>query len=75
MRSAHQQLAAQLAERFKTFPQVEAIAMAESQTIGGAIDPSSDIDLYIYLSAVIPLTVSRIWLSSTAESAKLPGPR
>ena len=44
--SPHQVLARKLGDSFCTFPNVEAIALAGSQT-AGSIDSHSDIDLYI----------------------------
>ncbi len=53
--SAHIQLAHTLAGRFSHFPQVRAIGLAGSQTSGAAVDLTSDIDLYVYTTALIPL--------------------
>lgn len=53
--SPHLQLAQRLAARFSRFPQVQAIGLAGSLTSGTAPDPTSDIDLYIYTTALIPL--------------------
>jgi hypothetical protein len=47
-------LARWIAELFSTCPNVEAIALGGSQT-RGTVDPSSDIDLYVYTTAEIPL--------------------
>lgn len=54
-KTAHQKLAKKIAERFSTFPQVEAIALAGSVTTGG-VDWASDIDLYVYTTETIPLS-------------------
>lgn len=51
----HYQLAVRLAGLFGRFPQVEAVALAGSLTSGTTPDPASDIDLYIYTTALIPL--------------------
>jgi hypothetical protein len=48
-------LARRIAELFSAFPNVEAIALGGSQT-SGAVDPNSDIDLYVYTTAEIPLS-------------------
>ena len=52
------ELARELAARFSQFPQVQAVALAGSQTSGRA-DPSSDIDLYVYHNAIIALEERR----------------
>lgn len=52
--SPHERLARELARRFREFPTVEAVAWGGSQA-HTAGDPLSDIDLYVYTSAVIPL--------------------
>lgn len=51
----HEQLARALAQRFERFPTVEAIALGGSQA-RGAGDAQSDIDLYVFSLAVIPLS-------------------
>jgi hypothetical protein len=56
--TASTKLARALSAQFSQFPQVEAIALAGSQTSGRA-DPSSDIDLYVYLNKIIPLEARR----------------
>jgi hypothetical protein len=48
-------LACELARRFQEFPPVEAVAWGGSQAATGG-DWLSDIDLYVYTTAVIPLT-------------------
>ena len=53
--SPHQVLARKLGDAFCTFPNVEAIALAGSQTAGD-IDSRSDIDLYVYTTSPIPLS-------------------
>jgi predicted nucleotidyltransferase len=52
--TAHIILARRLAERFRQFPAVDAVALAGSLTSGGG-DRASDIDLYVYTPSVIPL--------------------
>jgi hypothetical protein len=52
--SDHSILARNLTDFFASLPQVEAIALGGSQT-DGVTDHSSDIDLYIYTRADIPL--------------------
>jgi predicted enzyme related to lactoylglutathione lyase/predicted nucleotidyltransferase len=47
-----------LAEQFGNLPQVVAVAMAGSQAAGGA-DEHSDIDLYVYSVAEVPVTFRR----------------
>ncbi|NUM48442.1 MAG: DUF4037 domain-containing protein [Anaerolineales bacterium] len=60
-------LAAHIANRYATLPQVEAVALAGSQTSGVA-DPGSDIDLYVYLTADLPVS-ERIRIASTESRA------
>jgi predicted nucleotidyltransferase len=52
--SPHQSLARRIADRFTVYASVEAIALAGSQT-AGIVDQTSDIDLYVYTTAQIPL--------------------
>lgn len=52
---AGQLLARRVVDRFSALPHVEAIALGGSQA-SGAADPSSDIDLYVYTTAEIPLS-------------------
>lgn len=56
--SPHQQLAQVLAEQFSVFPQVQAIGLGGSQA-GGVVDATSDIDLYVFTRAAIPLESRR----------------
>jgi predicted nucleotidyltransferase len=51
----HLNLAHRIANMFSVFPNVEAIALAGSQTVG-VIDQDSDIDLYVYTRSVISLS-------------------
>ncbi len=44
-----------IANRYAALPQVEAVALAGSQTSGVA-DPGSDIDLYVYLTTDLPVS-------------------
>ena len=44
-----------IADQFKNFPQVEAIALGGSHA-SGALDHHSDIDLYIYSQKIIPVS-------------------
>jgi len=52
--SPHGILARKIAGFFSAFPNVEAIAIAGSQTTG-TVDAASDIDLYIYQTSEIPV--------------------
>ena len=52
--SSHDALAARLAGLYAALPQVEAVALSGSRA-GSAVDAASDIDLYIYTRAEIPL--------------------
>ena len=51
---SYERLARELARRFQEFPTVEAVAWGGSQAASGG-DQLSDIDLYVYTTAVIPL--------------------
>ncbi|HPH97904.1 MAG TPA: DUF4037 domain-containing protein [Anaerolineaceae bacterium] len=54
------ELTRQIAAFFGTLPQVEAVAVAGSRGRGGgAVDGASDIDLYVYTRAEIPLAARR----------------
>jgi len=58
----YERLALDLARRFQRFPTVEAIAWGGSQaSIAG--DRLSDIDLYVYISAVVPLEARQTLLA------------
>lgn len=70
MDTPHQSLTARLAGLFSQFSQVESVAMAGSLATGVAADLSSDIDLYVYTSALIPLS-DRITLMDAAGGASL----
>lgn len=48
-------LAGRVAERYGQLPQVEAVALAGSQTASVA-DASSDVDLYVYCSEDLALS-------------------
>ena len=67
--SAHASLAAKVAGQFQACPQVAAIALGGSAA-GGVKDPHSDIDLYVFTTAVVPLEdrqaiVARLGASET----------
>jgi hypothetical protein len=65
-------LAQQLAARFSRFPVVQAVGLAGSQTSGAAVDPTSDIDLYVYTDDLIPLAEREaLVLESGASRADL----
>lgn len=53
-KSGYITLANKLSEQFKTHSAVEAIALGGSQT-SNSVDSYSDIDLYLYTTAIIPL--------------------
>src|SRR4051812_45560135 len=55
MNEAHHTLAQRLATRFGELPQVEAVALTGSLGMGVA-DAHSDIDLYVFVQADIPVT-------------------
>ncbi|MBD2021561.1 DUF4037 domain-containing protein, partial [Leptolyngbya sp. FACHB-36] len=48
------QLAETIASRYSLLPQVEAVAVAGSQT-ANTFDQQSNIDLYVYIQAAIPI--------------------
>lgn len=50
------QVAQRIAERFAAIREVEAVALAGSQTSPFA-DPLSDVDLYVYASEIVPLSL------------------
>lgn len=54
----HFELAQVLGEYFSAFPQVETIGLGGSQA-GGVVDATSDIDLYVFTRALIPLESRR----------------
>jgi hypothetical protein len=60
-------LARELAEQFSRFPQVQAVALAGSQT-SGRPDANSDIDLYVYHNAAIPLDERRALVAARGSS-------
>lgn len=61
-------LAQIVAQRYAAHPQVETVALAGSQTSGGA-DENSDIDLYVYLNAELPLAARA--MIAQAKSAEV----
>jgi predicted nucleotidyltransferase len=52
--SPHLSLARRIADLFHAFPGVEGVALAGSQA-AGMFDQDSDIDLYVYITSVVPL--------------------
>lgn len=60
------QLASEIGSRYAVLPQVEAVALAGSQTAQLA-DPGSDLDFYVYVHDAIPLA-DRIAIAETASS-------
>ncbi len=62
-------LAKRIAERFAAIPEVEAVALAGSRQSHFA-DENSDIDLYVYASAIVPLQ-QRAEVAGAAERAEL----
>jgi hypothetical protein len=63
-------LAKGIAGRYDRLPQVEAVALAGSQA-GGTADQGSDIDLYVYVRAEIPLSVRATIATSGAAYAEV----
>ena len=63
-------LARSIAGRYGRLPQVEAVALAGSQ-VSGTADRTSDVDLYVYHRAYIPVTVRASIATSGAEYAEV----
>lgn len=63
-------LASTLAQHYASQPQVEAVALAGSQTFGGA-DENSDIDLYVYLNADLSLAARAALARTHAQRAEI----
>jgi hypothetical protein len=63
-------LAHSIAERYARLPQVEAVALAGSHASGTA-DRTSDVDLYVYHQADIPVAVRASIATSGAEYAEV----
>jgi hypothetical protein len=53
--NAHLALARHLSSLFARFPQVEAIGVSGSLTSGAELDAATDIDLYVFTTALVPL--------------------
>lgn len=53
--TAYLTLTNRLVELFQQFAQVESVCLGGSRTSGAAADQASDIDLYVYITAPIPL--------------------
>ncbi len=58
MTQKHIELAQQIAHLYAEFPVVQSVALAGSVTAGNA-RPNSDIDLYVYSTAELPLEIRR----------------
>lgn len=63
-------LANSIAQRYAELPQVEAVALAGSQTSGVA-DANSDIDLYVYVNAELPLAARAAIAQARARHAEV----
>ena len=63
-------LAHDIAQRYAELPQVEAVALAGSQTTGVA-DDDSDIDLYVYVNADLPLAARAAVARAHAQRAEV----
>lgn len=59
-----------ITKKFSALPQVEAVTLAGSRTAGAA-DAKSDFDLYVYLTAEIPLDVRRGIAATFAERIEI----
>lgn len=64
------ELAAEVAARYAAFSQVEAVALAGSQTSGGA-GADSDLDLYVYLHAELSVSARADVATLKAERAEV----
>jgi len=62
--SPYHELAFKLGGMFSALPQVEAVALAGSQT-SGSVDRISDIDLYVYTTGLIPLADRQALLAAS----------
>lgn len=63
-------LAQKIAAQYALYPQVEAVALAGSQTTGAA-QAASDLDLYVYLSAPLPVAARRTIATANALRAEV----
>ncbi|MGD9047343.1 MAG: nucleotidyltransferase domain-containing protein [Anaerolineae bacterium] len=63
-------LARSIAGRYGALPQVEAVALAGSQATGSA-DQGSDIDLYVYLNAPLPVALRARIATASAQYAEV----
>lgn len=63
-------LAHTIAERYGRLPQVEAVALGGSQS-SGAADQGSDLDLYVYQRAEIPVQIRATIATAGAEYAEV----
>lgn len=66
----HLALAAEVARRYAAHPQVAAVALSGSQSAGTA-GPGSDLDLYVYLSAPLPIAARRAIATARASRAEV----
>lgn len=69
MPSPHFSLAQKISNLFAELPQVEAVCLAGSQR-SGSTDSASDIDLYIYTRAEIPLEIRRQIVERSGGASK-----
>jgi hypothetical protein len=67
--STHIVLAERLAGLFARLPVVEAVALGGSQ-VGGTIDPSSDIDLYVFTHSDLPLADRQVLLQQSGGASQ-----
>jgi hypothetical protein len=63
-------LAALLAEHYARFPQVEAVALAGSRVSGAAVDDTSDVDLCVFTSGLIPVEARAALVDSLGGSPR-----
>ncbi|MCC7449394.1 MAG: DUF4037 domain-containing protein [Anaerolineae bacterium] len=63
-------IAGEVAAQFGRLPQVEAVVLAGSQTAGNA-GPTSDLDMYVYLSADLPVLARESIITPRAARAEV----
>jgi hypothetical protein len=66
--NTHMVLARQLSDLFACYPQVEAVGVSGSLTSGAELDAATDIDLYVFTNALVPLE-QRVQLIGLAGGA------
>src|ERR1051326_983611 len=71
MQSPHAELVQQIADLFASLDQVEAVVLGGSRASGPrTCDPMSDIDVYVYTRAAIPLDVRQEIVNSSGGATR-----